>query len=147
MDTGIFFAAADFAAIMAFCGVMILAENGWKKVRSARSSGLLEWLEPPGGTVTLSAAEMGHLLFWPSLLFYLFLTVVPVLLLAGLIWFMRGRIHRGEGEALEWKNRIQMAVFTVLIVLFILFMGFVYSTDVNLWGRLTEGFRLLTGGA
>jgi len=147
MDTGIFFAAADFAAIMAFCGVIILAENGWKKVRSARSSGLLEWLEPPGGTVTLSAAEMGHLLFWPSLLFYLFLTVVPVLLLAGLIWFMRGRIHRGEGEALEWKSRIQMAVFTVLIVLFILFMGFVYSTDVNLWGRLTEGFRLLTGGA
>ncbi len=147
MDTGIFFAVADFAAILIFCSLILLAENGWKKVRSAQPSNRPAWLEPPGGVAALSAAETGHLLFWPSLLFYLFMAAAPVLLLGGLIRFMRGRMRQRDGEALEWKSRIRMAFFTVMVVLFILFVGSVYAADVDLWGRLTEGVRLLTGGA
>ena len=93
----------------------------------------------------LSARQAGALLFWPSLLFYLSMYGGSLLLLAGILHFMKGRVHRKPDETIAWKNRWQIAVFTVMVVLFVLFMGLMYSSDVGTWGRMMEGMELMRG--
>ncbi len=138
-DTGIWFLLADFAVIMAFCGTIGWAEQNWKVVLAARN------LEAAGSSVILSARQAGALLFWPSLLFYLSMYGGSLLLLAGILHFMKGRVHRKPDETIAWKNRWQIAVFTVMVVLFVLFMGLMYSSDVGTWGRMMEGMELMRG--
>lgn len=80
-----------------------------------------------------------------GLVFYLVMYGGSLLLVIGIILFMRKRIYKKADETIEWKCRWQVAGFTVLAVLFILFMGLMYSTDVGTWERLTEGYQLLRG--
>lgn len=126
--------------LMIFCAVIGWAEDSWKQIRAAEQT-TISWL----ATVSLSPQEKGQLLFWPSLIFYLVMYGGSLLLVIGIILFMRKRLYKKADETIEWKCRWQVAGFTVLAVLFILFMGLMYSTDVGTWERLTEGYQLLRG--
>ena len=139
-DTGIFHVALAFGMLMLFCYSIILAENSQDKVRAVQD------LEHAAGHAVLSSAELGGLLFWPNLLFYLVLYGGSLFLLVSIFWFMRRRIGKKEGETVEWISRWRAAVFTVVVVLFMFFLGTVYSSDVGSWARLTEGFHLMIRG-
>lgn len=138
-NTGMPFLVADFAALMIFCSVILLAENSWNKVRAAAEPGRF------GIAAKLSEQEIGHLLFWPGLLFYLVTFGISFLLLVGIFFFMRHRMEPEAGKTIEWRSRWKVTVFTLLCIAFILFMGLMYSSDVHTWKRLVEGFYLLVG--
>ncbi len=129
-DTGIFHIVLAGGMLMLFCYSIVLAENGWSQVTDYAA---------------LSPEKMGSLLFWPNLLFYLVLYGGSLLLLVSIFLFMRKRLGKKEGETVEWKSRWRAAVFTVIVVLFMFFVGMVYSADVDSWAKLKLGFYLMTG--
>lgn len=139
-DTGIFHLALAFGMLMLFCYTIVLAESSQDRVRSAQR------LEQVTDLASLSPKEIGTLMFWPNLLFYLVLYGGSLLLLISIFLFMRKRAGKKEGETVEWKSRWKVAVFTVMAVLFMLFIGMIYSSDVGSRAKLVEGFYLMTGG-
>ncbi len=129
------FMILDFGAIMGFCGAVMYAEQCRERLYLAESAGYF-----------LEMSQRGRLLFFPNLLFYIAMIGGPLLLLVSLLAFLRRWGGEKDAWSLEWKTRWKLVAFTVLVVLFLLFMGSMYASDVEAWRSLKEGFFLLFGG-
>lgn len=86
---------------------------------------------------------MAPLLFWPNLLFYVVMYGGILVMLIGGALLVRNLLHSKDDSYAERISKIRILLFIGGAVLFILFMGSVYTADVQTWENMTRGFHLL----
>ena len=85
----------------------------------------------------------GTLLFWPNLQFYVVMYGTTLLLLVCGTIFARKIFRAKEDSRSERIQKIKLLLFTAGEILFILFIGLLYTSDVHTWERMMQGFQLL----
>ena len=120
----------SLAAALGFLAAMGVAEHYQEKAE------LLESLQFP-------ADAYGALLFWPNLLFYVVMYGGILVMLIGGALLVRNLLHSKDDSYAERISKIRILLFIGGAVLFILFMGSVYTADVQTWENMTRGFHLL----
>ena len=120
----------SLAAVLGFLASMGVAEHYRKK------AALLETLQFPEDAY-------GALLFWPNLLFYVVMYggILVMLICGGLL--VRDLRRSREDAYAERASKIRILLFIAGALLFILFIGGVYTADVQTWENMTRGFHLL----
>ena len=120
----------SLAAVLGFLASMGVAEHYRKK------AALLESLQFPEDAY-------GALLFWPNLLFYVVMYGgILVMLICGVLLVRDLRRSREDAYA-EQASKIRILLFIGGAVMFILFIGGVYTADVQTWENMTRGLHLL----
>ena len=120
----------SLAAVLGFLASIVMAEHFREKAE------LLESLQFP-------ADAYGALLFWPNLLFYVVMYGGILVMLIGGALLVRNLFHSRDDAYAERISKIRILLFIGGAVLFILFIGLVYTTDVQTWENMTRGFHLL----
>ena len=120
----------SLAAALGFLASMAVAEHYQEKAE------LLESLQFP-------EEAYGALLFWPNLLFYVVMYGGILVMLIGGALLVRNLLHSKDDSYAERISKIRILLFIGGAVLFILFMGSVYTADVQTWENMTRGFHLL----
>lgn len=120
----------SLAAALGFLAAMGVAEHYQEKAE------LLESLQFP-------ADAYGALLFWPNLLFYVVMYGGILVMLIGGALLVRNLLRSKDDSYAERISKIRILLFIGGAVLFILFMGSVYTADVQTWENMTRGFHLL----
>lgn len=120
----------SLAAVLGFLASMGVAEHYRKK------AALLESLQFPEDAY-------GALLFWPNFLFYVVMYggILVMLICGGLL--VRDLRRSREDAYAERASKIRILLFIAGALLFILFIGGVYTADVQTWENMTRGFHLL----
>lgn len=120
----------SLAAALVFLASIVMAEHFREKAE------LLEALQFPADTY-------GALLFWPNLLFYVAMYGgILVMLICGVL-LVRDLFRSREDAYAERASKIRILLFIGGAVLFVLFIGGVYTADVQTWENMTRGFHLL----
>lgn len=120
----------SLAATLVFLASMGVAEHYREK------AALLESLQFPEDAY-------GALLFWPNLLFYVVMYGgILVMLICGVL-LVRELFRSREDAYAERASKIRILLFIGGAVLFVLFIGGVYTADVQTWENMTRGFHLL----
>ena len=113
--SGVSIAILDFVMLLLFCASMGIAEY---------------------------YREKGALLVWSNLQFYVVMYGGVLLLAAGLRF--AGKVFRADEDTRsERALKVKILLFTAGVILFILFMGGMYTADVHTWENMIQGFRLL----
>ena len=120
----------SLAAVLGFLASIVMAEHFREKAE------LLEALQFP-------ADAYGALLFWPNLLFYVMMYGGILVMLTGGVLLVRNLLRSKDDSYAERISKIRILLFIGGAVLFVLFMGLVYATDVQTWENMTRGFHLL----
>ena len=120
----------SLAAALGFLASIVIAEHYRKK------AALLESLQFPEDAY-------GALLFWPNLLFYVMMYGGILVMLTGGVLLVRNLLRSKDDSYAERISKIRILLFIGGAVLFVLFMGLVYATDVQTWENMTRGFHLL----
>lgn len=120
----------SLAAALGFLASMAVAEHYQEKAE------LLESLQFP-------EEAYGALLFWPNLLFYVVMYGGILVMLIGGALLVRNLLRSKDDSYAERISKIRILLFIGGAVLFVLFMGLVYATDVQTWENMTRGFHLL----
>lgn len=120
----------SLAAVLGFLASIVMAEHFREKAE------LLEALQFP-------ADAYGALLFWPNLLFYVVMYGGILVMLIGGALLVRNLLRSKDDSYAERISKIRILLFIGGAVLFVLFMGLVYATDVQTWENMTRGFHLL----
>ena len=120
----------SLAAALGFLASMAVAEHYQEKAE------LLESLQFP-------EEAYGALLFWPNLLFYVVMYGGILVMLIGGALLVRNLLRSKDDSYAERISKIRILLFIGGAVLFILFMGSVYTADVQTWENITRGFHLL----
>lgn len=120
----------SLAAVLGFLASIVMAEHFREKAE------LLEALQFP-------ADAYGALLFWPNLLFYVVMYGGILVMLIGGALLVRNLLRSKDDSYAERISKIRILLFIGGAVLFVLFMGLVYATDVQIWENMTRGFHLL----
>lgn len=135
--SGVPLAVCDFVTIMAFLLSMGVAEHYRNEVKLLEIDHALEFTEEAftyGG---------GTLLFWPNLQFYIVMYGAMLLLLVCGTIFARKVFHTTDDSRSDRVQKIRLLLFTAGEILFILFIGLLYTSDVHTWERMVQGFHLL----
>lgn len=135
--SGVPLAVCDFVVILAFLFSMGVAEHYRNEVKLLEIDHALEFTEEAftyGG---------GTLLFWPNLQFYVVMYGAMLLLLVCGTIFARKVFRATDDSRSERVQKIRLLLFTAGEILFILFMGLLYTSDVHTWERMVQGFHLL----
>ena len=117
----------SLAATLGFLASMGVAEHYRKKAE------LLESLQFPEDAY-------GALLFWPNLLFYVVMYGGILVMLTGGVLLARDLLRSREDAYAERASKIRILLFIGGALLFILFIGSVYTADVHTWENLIRGF-------
>lgn len=120
----------SLAAALGLLASIVMAEHFREKAE------LLEALQFP-------ADAYGALLFWPNLLFYVMMYGGILVMLTGGGLLVRNLLRSKDDSYAERISKIRILLFIGGAVLFVLFMGLVYATDVQTWENMTRGFHLL----
>lgn len=120
----------SLAAALGLLASIVMAEHFREKAE------LLEALQFP-------ADAYGALLFWPNLLFYVMMYGGILVMLTGGVLLVRNLLRSKDDSYAERISKIRILLFIGGAVLFVLFMGLVYATDVQTWENMTRGFHLL----
>lgn len=120
----------SLAAVLGFLASIVMAEHFREK------AALLESLQFPEDAY-------GALLFWPNLLFYVMMYGGILVMLTGGVLLVRNLLRSKDDSYAERISKIRILLFIGGAVLFVLFMGLVYATDVQTWENMTRGFHLL----
>lgn len=135
--SGVPMVVCNFVTIMVFLFSMGVAEHYQNEVKFLETDHALEFTEE---AFTYGA---GTLLFWPNLQFYVVMYGTVLLLLVCGILFARKIFRTKEDSLFERVLKIKLLLFTAGEILFILFMGCMYTSDVHTWERMIQGFHLL----
>lgn len=120
----------SLAAALGFLASIVMAEHFREKAE------LLEALQFPQDAY-------GALLFWPNLLFYVVMYGgILVTLLCGIL-LVRDLLRAQDHTYADRASKLRILLFVAGALLFILFMGGVYTADVHTWENMTRGFQLL----
>ena len=66
-----------------------------------------------------------------------------LVMLTGGVLLVRNLLRSKDDSYAERISKIRILLFIGGAVLFVLFMGLVYATDVQTWENMTRGFHLL----
>lgn len=135
--SGVPLAVCDFVVILAFLFSLMVAEYYRNEVK------LLEIDHALGFTEEALTYGGGTLLFWPSLQFYVVMYGTTLLLLVCGTLFARKVFSAKEDSRSERIQKIRLLLFTAGEMLFILFIGLLYTSDVHTWEQMVQGFQLL----
>lgn len=135
--SGVPLVVCDFVIIMAFLFSMRVAEYYRNIVKH------LEIDHALGFTEEAFTYGNGSLLFWPNLQFYAVMYGAVLLLLVCGIIFARKVFRATEDSRSDRAQKIRLLLFTAGELLFILFIGLLYTSDVHTWERMVQGFHLL----
>lgn len=135
--SGVFLAVSDFVVMMAFLFSIWVAEYYRNEVKLLGMDHARKFIEE-----ALTWKD-GVLLFLPNLQFYVVMYGSTLLLLVCGIIFARKVFHTKEDSFFERVQNIKILLFTAGEILFILFMGVMYTSDVHTWERMMRGFHLL----
>ncbi len=128
--SGVPLIVCDFVTIMAFLFSMGVAEHYRNEVKLLEIDHALEFAEE-----AFTYGD-GTLLFWPNLQFYVVMYGAILLLLVCGTIFARKVFRAKEDSCSERAQKIRLLLFTAGEILFILFMGLLYTSDVHTWERM-----------
>lgn len=135
--SGVPLLVCDFVVIMAFLFSMMVAEHYRNEVKLLEMDPALEFAEQ------VFVRKDAPLLFWPNLQFYVVMYgAILLLLICGTI-FARKVFCAKEDSFFERVLKSKVLLFTMGEILFILFIGLMYTSDVHTWERMIQGFHLL----
>lgn len=120
----------SLAAVIGFLASMGVAEHYRKKAELPES---LQFTED----------AYGALLFWPNLQFYGVMYGGILVMLIGGVLLARNLLRSKDDSYAERVSKIRILLFIGGAALFVLFMGSVYTADVQTWENLMRGFWLL----
>ena len=120
----------SLAAVLGFLASLVIAEHYRKK------AALMEALQFPEDTY-------GAFLFWPNLLLYVVMYSGILVMLAGDALLVRNLLRSKDAPYTERVSKIRILLFIGGAVLFVLFLGSVYTADGQTWENMTRGFYLL----
>lgn len=117
----------SLAAALGFLASMGVAEHYRKKAE------LLEALQ-------FTEDAYDPLLFWPNLLFYVVMYGGILVMLTSGVLLIRNMLRSKDDSYAERVSKISILLFIGGAILFVLFIGNVYTTDVQTWENLMRGF-------